>query len=145
MSNPSASGTSGKILVVDDNPIIQRTMYFALRDQGYTVLMCGEISEAFKIIHRERLDAILLDLNFPLHDFVGKSTNDGFGVLGQLRCIDEAKQIPVIIISNDPPEKSKAQALAAGATAYFHKPVDKQALAATIAELLARKTPVPPP
>jgi CheY-like chemotaxis protein len=144
MSNPSPSGPSRKILVIDDSPIIQRTMYFALRDQGYTVLMCGEISEAFKIIRHERLDAILLDLNFPLDDFVGKSANDGFGVLGQLRCIDEAKQIPVIIISSDPPEKSKAQALAAGAAAYFHKPVDKSALAASIAELIAQKPTASP-
>ena len=34
----------GKLLVIDDNPIIQRAVYFALRDHGYKVLMCGEVT-----------------------------------------------------------------------------------------------------
>jgi CheY-like chemotaxis protein len=141
MNLPSASTTLGKVLVIDDNPIIQRTMYFALRDRGYTVLMSGNISEALKIVRQERLDAILLDLNFPPDASVGgNAMSDGFWALGWLRRMEEARETPVIVVSSDPPEKSKAHALAAGAAAYFHKPVDKQELAATIAELLAHKS-----
>jgi len=53
---------SGKILVIYDNPIIQRTIYFALRDKGYAVLMSGDISGALEIVRQEPLDAILLDI-----------------------------------------------------------------------------------
>ena len=132
--------TSGKILVIDDNPIIQRSMYFALRDRGYTVLMSGEISEALKIRRRERLDAILLDLNFPPNASAGANAmGNGFWALDWMQPMDEIKDIPVIIISIDPPGKSKAHAMACGAAAYFHKPIDKYELVATLEELLANK------
>src|SRR5580692_11664371 len=92
--------TPGTILVIDDNPIIQRSMYFALRDRGYTVLMSGEISEALKIVRRERPDAILLDLNFPPSDSAGANAmGDGFWALDWMQRMDEIKDIPVIIIS----------------------------------------------
>ncbi len=135
---------TGKILVVDDNPIIQRTMYFALRDKGYTVLMAGVISDALKIVRQERLAAILLDINFP-PDVVlgGNAMGDGFWALDWLHRMEETKGIPVIVVSSNPPEKSKAHALAAGAAAYFQKPVDKHELAAVLAELLAHKAPAP--
>jgi CheY-like chemotaxis protein len=41
-----------KILVVDDNPIIQRAVYFGLRDHGYQVLMAGDVSTAIKILRQ---------------------------------------------------------------------------------------------
>lgn len=137
--NPTISNTtSGKILVIDDNPIIQRTLYFALRDYGHTVLMSGEISAALKTIRQERLSAIILDLNFPLDaDTTDPIPRDGFWALDWLQRVGEAKGIPILVISGDAPEKSKARALAAGAAAYFQKPVAKQELAATLARLLA--------
>jgi CheY-like chemotaxis protein len=145
MNPPSANITSGKILVIDDNPIIQRTMYFALRDKGYTVLMCGEVTEALKIVRAEQIDLILLDINFPpdLSVIGGNNVRDGFWALDWIHRMDEAKDTPIIVVSSDPPEKSKAHALAGGAAAYFHKPIDKQELAATIAGLLAHKTTSP--
>ena len=140
MALPITPGSLGKVLVIDDNPIIQRTMYFALRDKGYAVQMCGEISEALKIVRQGRLDAILLDLNFPPDASVNATmTHDGFWALGWLRRMDEVKGTPVIVVTSDPPEKSKAQALASGAAAYFQKPIDKEQLAATLASLLAPK------
>ena len=71
MTLATGGAASAKILVLDDNPIIQRTMYFALRDQGYAVLLSGEIGAALKIIREQPLDLILLDLNFPLDAAVG--------------------------------------------------------------------------
>ena len=145
MNPPNASGAAGKILVIDDNPIIQRTMYFALRDKGYQVIMTGEISAALKIIREERLDVILLDINFPVDASTGgNAMRDGFWALDWMHRMEEAKGTPIIIVSSDPPEKSKAHALAAGAAAYFQKPIDKQQLTATVASLTARKAAPPP-
>lgn len=134
LSASNASNTSGKILVIDDSPIIQRTLYFALRDKGYTVLMSGEISAALKTIREQRPDAVILDLNFPPGD-----GGDGFWALDWMRRMEEAKGMHIIVVSSDAPEKSKARALAAGAAAYFQKPVDKLELATTVAGLLANK------
>jgi len=56
----------GKFLVIDDNPIIQRTVYFALRDAGFQVLMVGDVSTATKMLRKEKFDLVLVDLSFPL-------------------------------------------------------------------------------
>ena len=55
----------GKVLVIDDNPIIQRAVYFALREKVRKVLMCGDVSEALHIIREEHPDLIVLDIHFP--------------------------------------------------------------------------------
>jgi CheY-like chemotaxis protein len=146
MDSPTPSPGAAKILVIDDNPIIQRTMYFALRDKGHRVLMCGDISTALKLVREERPDVILLDLNFPPDAALGGSAlRDGFWALDWLHRMDEATGTPVIVVSSDPAEKSKAPALTRGAAAYFEKPVNQKELAATVAELLARKGPGTPP
>ncbi len=141
MSSVTENKVLRRILVIDDNPIIQRTLYFALRDKGYLVLMCGEISAALKTIREQRPEAIVLDLNFPPDASLGAhDQRDGFWALDWLHRMDEAQGTPIIVISSDAPEKSKTRALAAGAAAYFQKPVDKQELATTIASLLAAKS-----
>jgi len=145
MNPQSASPPIIKVLVIDDNPIIQRTMYFALRDRGYKVLMCGVLSDAFKVIREERPSAILLDLNYPPDASLGIDMSDGFRALEWIHRMEETKGIPVIVISSDAPEKSEAHALAAGAAAFFHKPIDKEQLATRLASLLARASAPPPP
>jgi CheY-like chemotaxis protein len=129
----------GKILVIDDNPIIQRTVYFALRDRGYQVFMAGEIADALNLVRQEKPDVILLDINFPPDASVGGGgVRDGFWALDWMQRMDEVQGIPIVIISSDAPEKSETRALTAGVAAYFQKPIDKEQLAAKIAELLGQ-------
>ena len=142
MMNPSQGVSLGKVLVVDDNPIIQRTVYFALRDRGFTVVMTGEIFAALKIIREEQFGAILLDLNFPMDSTVsGGTICDGFWALNWMRRMEEVKGVPIIIVSSDPPEKSMARAMTEGAAAYFQKPLNMAELAATLATLIPAKPP----
>lgn len=145
--NPAPTVSSrGKILVIDDNPIIQRTMYFALRDKGYTVLMSGEIAEALLIVRKEKLDLILLDINFPPDVAVGSGgVRDGFWALEWMKRMDEIKNIPIVIISSDDPAVSGPRARAAGAAAYLHKPINKDELALIVGELLSQKKSAAPP
>jgi CheY-like chemotaxis protein len=140
MSLPQIKAPAGKILVVDDNPIIQRAVYFALHDRGYVVLMCDELSEAMTIVRKERPDLILLDIHFPLDPTTGGSgVSDGFGALAWMRRMDEIKDVPIVIISSDDPASASPRAQAAGAAGYLHKPFDKGQLVLTVAELLAQK------
>lgn len=137
--------TRGKILVIDDDPIIQRTIFFVLRDQGYTVLMSGEISEALIVVRKERPDLILLDLNFPPESSLVGGVRDGFWALEWMQHMEEIKGVPIVIISMNDPAVAGQRARAAGAAAYLHKPVGKDELVLTVAELLAQKKSVPPP
>ena len=145
--NPAPAVSSlGKILVIDDNPIIQRTIYFALRDKGYKVLMSGEIAEALNVVRKEKPDLILLDINFPPDASVGGGGGrDGFWALDWMQRMDEVKGVPIVIISSDDPATASPRALAAGAAAYLHKPIGKEDLTLTVAELLAQKNSAPPP
>jgi CheY-like chemotaxis protein len=129
MNAAPAVTNRGKILVVDDNPIIQRTLYFALRDQGYTVQMAGEITEALRMVRKERPDLILLDIHFPPDASVGGGgVRDGFWALDWMRRMDELNGVPIVIISGDDPATASPQARAAGADAYLHKPINKELL-----------------
>ena len=130
----------GKILVIDDNPIIQRTVYFALRDKGYLVLMAGDISDAMKILRREKLDLVLVDLSFPLDaGNINGPLQDGFFVIDWIRRTPEVKKSPVIIISSTEPAQYQERAAAAGVRACFQKPLDKEKLLATVQAILGEQ------
>jgi DNA-binding response OmpR family regulator len=62
-----------------------------------------------------------------------------------LRRLEEAKNIPIIVITGSDPEKYKARALAAGATNFFHKPINNDDLLTVIREILAKGTAEPQP
>ena len=82
-----------KILVVDDNPIIQRVVYFALRDKGFLVLMSGTIADGLHIIRQQKPDLILLDLNFPVKDGgFGGAAWDGFAAIEWLQRTSHSNQ-----------------------------------------------------
>jgi CheY-like chemotaxis protein len=137
MNETPAVSKAAKVLVIDDNPIIQRTIYFALRDRGNKVLFSGEIAEALNVVRQERPNLILLDINFPPDASTGGGgVRDGFWALEWMRRMDEVKNVPIVIISSDDPTTASPRAQAAGADAYLHKPINKEMLILTVAELL---------
>lgn len=137
MSNQPAAPMRNKILVIDDNPIIQRAVHFALRDHGYKILMCGEVTQALKIIRTDRPDLILLDLSFPADAMnIGGPAQDGFFFIDWVRRTPEVEKIPIMIISGSEPDTYKARAAAAGVNIYFHKPLQKAALLAAVQQAL---------
>jgi CheY-like chemotaxis protein len=144
MKEASAIPASGKVLVIDDNPVIQRAVYFQLRDQGYKVLMSGDLTEALTIVRAERPDAIVLDIKFPNEHSVMTEARDGYWAAKWLSKMAEAKNIPVILISTADPAEAEPRALAAGAAAFLPKPLDKDKLVATIQKFIAQNKPAAP-
>ena len=87
--------TLGKILVVDDDLIIQRTVMHALEEKRYQVFTAADISEALAMVRREKPDLILLDLTFPFNPSdMGGPLRDGFFVIEWLRRAIGGKAIP---------------------------------------------------
>ena len=83
-----------------------------------------EGAAAVSVARQDKLDIIVLDISFPL-DFVGAGLHwDGFNIMEWFRRFDEIANVPKIIISASEPEKFKAKAIAAGAVAYFQKPIN---------------------
>ena len=130
---------SEKILIVDDDPVVVKALSMKLQSKGYSICSAADGAEAVKAVREQKPHLILLDITFP-PDVVSW---DGFRVMEWLRRLDEAKNIPIIVISGGEPEKNKDRAAAAGALAYFRKPVDTEELAKTIRHALGK--PPPPP
>jgi CheY-like chemotaxis protein len=133
--------TTGKILVIDDSPFIQRAAYSRLRDHGFKLLTCGNLTEALMNIRLEKPDVILLDINFPDQLPLTNEVRDGFWTAGWLKRMAAARDIPVILISGDSPATAEPRAQAAGAVAYFQKPFNHDALLSTVEKLMASKKP----
>src|SRR5690242_3900388 len=108
-----------RILVVDDNPIITKTLAMKLESAGYQVVIATDGSQAASAARKEKLDLILLDISFP-DPGVGAGVQwDGFKILDWLRRLDEVKTVPVIVITGGDAAKYKDQSLSKGAIAFF--------------------------
>jgi two-component system, OmpR family, KDP operon response regulator KdpE len=138
-----------KILVVDDNLVILKTMSLKLTTHGYDVSTAEDGAEAVSAVRRGKPDLILLDLSFPPDVAHGGGVAwDGFLIMDWLRRLEEAKSIPVIVITGGDPVKYKNRALAAGAANFFHKPINSDELLTIISQTLdqgtATKSPASP-
>ena len=142
MPTPPVAGTGRRILVVDDNLVIVKVLSNLLKSHGYDVLTATDGSKAISTVRREKLDLILLDLNFPPDVGTGGGVPwDGFLIMDWLRRMDEGTGIPIFVITSDEPAKSDQRALAAGVLKVFHKPLDHEALLAAIREVLGQNSP----
>src|SRR5258708_35376570 len=80
-----------KILVVDDSPIILKTLSMKLKARGYDVLTAEDGSTAVSTARRERPDLILLDITFPPDVAHGGGVAwDCFLIMHWLKGMDEA-------------------------------------------------------
>ena len=133
MNAETANPGGKKILVVDDDQIILKTLSIVLISNGYQVFTATDGPGAASLVAQERPDLILLDLLFPPDAAnVGGALQNGFFVIEWLRRMGEAGDIPIIIISGDKSAKDKKTALATGVVGFFSKPIDRIALLAAI-------------
>jgi len=119
--------SAGKILVVDDDPQIRRTMKATLVAHSYEVIEARTGEEALEVAPREMASLVLLDMNMP-----------GIGGLETCRVLRAGSDIPVIILSVRNSEKDKVAALDAGADDYVTKPFSIEELLARIRATLRR-------
>jgi two-component system, OmpR family, KDP operon response regulator KdpE len=118
-----------RILVVDDDPPIQRMLRRNLIVSGYDVLVAENGKQAIEMIRLHHPDLILLDLCMP-------GELDGLDVCVFVR--NETPRIPVIVLSALTDEKRKVQALDEGADDYLTKPFSNDELQARVRACLRR-------
>jgi CheY-like chemotaxis protein len=116
------SAPAKKILVVDDNEIILKTISLKLQGAGYQVVTALDGSEAVAAARKEKPDLILLDVSFPPD--VGGVEWDGFRIMEWFHRMEAVKKTPVIIITGGEDSENKDRAVSGGAVAFFHKPID---------------------
>ena len=137
MSDQTTTPSGKKILVVDDDEVILRTLSITLSSNGYYAFLAADGPEAVRVVTREKPDLILLDLVFPVDAAnVGGALQDGFFIIQWLRRMGQAENIPIIVISGDSSTKDRERALEAGAAGFFTKPIDHSALLDAIHKVL---------
>jgi CheY-like chemotaxis protein len=126
-----------KILVVDDNEIILKTVSLKLQGAGYQVVTAMDGAEAVAAARREAPDLVLLDISFPPD--VGGVEWDGFRIMEWFRRMEAVKQTPVIIITGGQDASYRQRATSGGALAFFNKPIDHDDLLKAIRGALSGK------
>lgn len=130
---PPVDGHCPKILVVDDDPVILKTIGVKLSKAGFEVVTGHDGAEAITTARKEHPDVIILDINFPPDVAVAW---DGIGVMKWLQRMENGETPPVIIITGAQQEQLREKALAAGALAFFQKPIDNEGLVTLINKTL---------
>ena len=104
-----------KILVVEDDPILQKMYASKLQKEGYETFIASDGQEGFDQAKKEMPDFILLDLMMP--------KTDGAAALRLLKDDEETKGIPVAILSVIPEDTQNAEdkITLSNAVAYWRK------------------------
>jgi two-component system, OmpR family, KDP operon response regulator KdpE len=118
---------SHRILVVDDEAQIARVLRRSLAARGYEVQVAGEGEEALEIFNAWAPDLVITDLSMP-----------NMGGLELCRRIRATSQAPIIVLSVKGEERSKVEALDAGADDYVTKPFGIDELLARVRATLRR-------
>ena len=111
----------GRILLVDDEVSIQRSIAPLLRSRGYEVDVVGTGNDALKAFAQSHPDLIVLDLGLP--------DIDGAEVCRRIR---SQSQVPILVLSARGGETDKVGILDMGADDYVTKPFSPEELLARI-------------
>ncbi|MFN3428675.1 MAG: response regulator [Candidatus Sericytochromatia bacterium] len=118
---------SAKILVVDDEPSIVKSIQYSLEKEGYQVVTASDGQQALEVARREKPNLVVLDVMLP--------SLDGYEVCRQLR---QELPVPVIMLTAKGEEIDKVVGLEIGADEYVTKPFSLRELLARIKALLRR-------
>ena len=118
------------ILVVDDSINVRRFLALTLEKAGYQVAQAKDGQDALdKLSAGLTVQAVVCDIEMP--------RLDGFGFLARFKADSTFEQIPVTMLTSRSGEKHRQLAMSLGATAYFSKPYNEQALLQTLRQLTA--------
>lgn len=117
------------VLVCDDDREIVEAIEIYLSQEGYKVLRAYDGEEALKVLDREKVDLLIIDVMMPKLD----------GIRATLK-IREKKNMPIIILSAKSEDADKILGLNVGADDYMTKPFNPLELTARVKSQLRRYT-----
>lgn len=120
-----------RILIVDDEPQITRVLRTGMSTRGYDVRVAADGEAALDTFNDWHPDLVITDLSMP--------NMNGLELCRRLRLIS---QIPIIVLSVRGEEKTKVEALDAGADDYITKPFGIEELLARVRASLRRAAAV---
>ena len=124
-----------RVLIVDDSSVMRKIVERSLRQAGIDiseVREAGNGAEALGVLNDGAADLILCDINMPVMD--------GIEFLRQLKGVDNAKNVPVVMITTEGSESHVVQALSVGARGYIRKPFTPEQVKEHVVPLLVEKS-----
>jgi CheY-like chemotaxis protein len=123
---------SGRVLVVEDNPVSRKVIASLLAKLGLTVLLAEDGQQGLDaILGAAAPDLVLMDIHMPVLD--------GYAATTRIRAWEAAQgrpRLPIIALSADVFEEDRQRCLAAGMDDFLAKPVDMRALPILLARWL---------
>jgi len=124
--------TLSKILLVEDDPDIQKVVRMSLRLRGVKdILVAEDGEECLAVVAGLNPDVILLDVMMP--------KLDGYETCKRLKSNPETRDIPVIFLTAKAQQFEIARGMEEGACGYLLKPFDPMTLHDQIVSLLNQK------
>ena len=119
-----------KILIIEDEPDIRKTLKYNLSKEGFDVICASSLSEGKDYLNIDSFSLILLDLMLP--------DGSGLDLCRELKSDTEKKLIPIIILTAKDDEVDKVVGFELGADDYVTKPFSVRELILRIKAVLKR-------
>ena len=116
------------VLVVDDDPVIQRLLQVNFEMEDYLVITAGDGEEGLKRAREDKPDILLLDVMMP--------KMDGIAVAKALRADPETAALPIIMLTAKAQAADIHQGREVGVDVYVTKPFDPLELIETVRSLI---------
>lgn len=120
------------ILIIEDDPSIQRGLHDALTEEHFSVLSASDGEKGYQIAKRESISLIILDLMLP--------SKNGKEICRDLR--NDGVQTPILMLTSKKQEMDKVFGLEIGADDYMTKPFSIRELIARVKALLRRQSEI---
>jgi len=121
-------GEQKKLLVIDDEPDMQKLLKIRLEQENFKVITAGDGEAGVKIAEQEAPDMIILDIMMP--------KMDGYTCLKELRNLPKTKNTPVLMLSGKEEEKVGDLFAFQKISGYIEKPFELDELVMKVKEIL---------
>ncbi|MFH1335710.1 MAG: response regulator [Candidatus Zixiibacteriota bacterium] len=111
---------SKKVLVVDDEEIIRRTLRINLAQWGYEAEEASDGDQALEALDGKKVDLLILDILMP--------KKNGWEVLREVRSNPKTREMPVIVLTAKNEDVDMFKGYELGASYYITKPFTKAQL-----------------
>jgi two-component system cell cycle response regulator len=115
---------TSRILVADDDQAVLESVTWLLQENGYDVVPAQGGAACLEQLDNRPPDLLLLDILMP--------DADGFQLLERIKAEDRWRDLPVLMLSAQPPEDASVRSLGLGAADFIRKPYRPKELLARV-------------
>ena len=117
---------TSRILVADDDLAVLESVTWLLKENGYDVVPTNGGEQCLEHLERRTPDLLLLDILMP--------DTDGYTLLERIKAEERWRDLPVLMLSAQPPEDASVRSLGLGASDFIRKPYRPKELLARVCQ-----------